>query len=145
MSTINVELERVKKILFIQRIKDEIDDIDEMKNDGEIDEDITNRYDIISKIYYNLTQTQKNLSTLLEDAYNNVYMKKWNRLPNYHKIQKIKEYLNEKYKNDDKKTDIEKKLIDLVQDGKLNTCKIVDYDSENKKINKITLSKKEIY
>jgi len=146
MTSINIELERIKKSFFIQRLKDEIEEIDNMDED-ELDENTKAKYELIMRVHTDLTQTQKNLSTLLEDAYNNVYTKKWNKLPNYHKVQKIKEYLNEKYKSEpeSKKKEIEQKLISLVQEGKLNSCRLVDYDTINKKINKVTLTKTEIY
>lgn len=135
MNSINIEIERIKKKFFIRRLLNEMNDIDET----------TQRYDYIKKIHDELTETTNNLGTILEEASNNVYTKKWNRMPNYHKIQKIREYMDDKYKNNPKRDTIEGKLIELVNDGKLNSCKFVNYDNEEFKILKITLSKTEIY
>ena len=135
MNSINIEIERIKKKFFIQRLENELKDLDESDP----------RHEYIKKIYDELTNTNNDLGKILDDASNNVYTKKWNRLPNYHKLQKIKEYLDETYKNNPKRNDIEKLLTDRIKDGKLNSCKFVDYDSVAFKINKITLSKTEIY
>jgi DNA repair ATPase RecN len=135
MNSINIEIERIKKKFFIQRLKSELEELNE--NDP--------RYDYISKIYNELTSSSNDLNKMLDEASNNVYTKKWNRMPNYHKMQKIREYLDETRKYDPKRNEIEKLLMERIKDGKLNSCKFVDYDSTTFKIKKITLSKTEIY
>lgn len=135
MNSINIEIERTKKKFFIQRLQREIDDLEE--DDP--------RRDYLNTIHIELTGKHNDLGTLLDDASLNVYTKKWNKLPNYHKVQKVKEYMDEKYKNDPKRAEIEKLLNTRIKEGKLNSCKFVDYDSTKLKIIKITLSKSEIY
>jgi hypothetical protein len=135
MNSINIEIERIKKKFFIQRLQNELDVLDESDP----------KYDYIKKIHNELTQVSNNLGTLLDEASNNVYTKKWNRMPNYHKMQKIREYLDETHKDDPKRDDIEKMLMERIKDGKLNSCKFVDYNTSTFKIAKITLSKTEIY
>ena len=135
MNSINIEIERTKKKFFVQRLQREMDDL----------EDDDPRKEYLNKIYVELTGKHNDLGTLLDDASLNVYTKKWNKLPNYHKVQKVKEYMDEKYKNDPKRSEIEKLLNTRIKEGKLNSCKFVDYDSIKLKIIKITLSKSEIY
>lgn len=135
MNSINIEIERIKKKFFIQRLQNELDVLEESNP----------KYDYIKKIYSELTQVSNNLGTLLDEASNNVYTKKWNRMPNYHKMQKIREYLDETHKDDPKRDEIEKMLMERIKDGKLNSCKFVEYDTTTFKIAKITLSKTEVY
>jgi hypothetical protein len=135
MNSINIELERAKKKFFIQRLQYELDDLDPEDQ----------RYEIIKKIYDELTAKTQDLDSLFDAANNNVYSKKWNRLPQYHKIQKIKEYLNSKYENIEERIKIETILNNKLKDGKLNSCKIVDYDTETFVIKKITFTKNEVY
>ena len=135
MNSINIEIERIKKKFFIQRLENELEDIDEKDP----------RYEYINKIHNDLTSTANDLGKMLDEASNNVYTKKWNRMPIYHKIQKIREYLNETRKDDPKRDDIEKLLMEYIKDGKINSCRIVDYDTTTFKIKKIMLSKSEVY
>lgn len=135
MNSINIEIERSKRKFFIQRLENELADLD----------NTTPRYEYVNGIYNSLTKTSNDLGKMLDEVSNNVYTKKWNRMPNYHKLQKIREYLDEKYKNNPKRVDIEKTLFGYVNDGKLNSCKFVDYDTTTFKINKITISKTETY
>lgn len=135
MNSINIEVERIKKKFFIRRLQSELETLDETNP----------KYDYIKKIYNELTHVTNNLGTLLDEASNNVFSKKWNRMPNYHKMQKIREYLDETHKDDPKRDEIEKMLMEKIKDGKLNSCKFVDYDTTTFKIKKITLSKAETY
>lgn len=135
MNSINIEIERTKMKLFKERVQNEMDTL---KHDDP-------RYTKLDDIMKIITTHDSNLDDVLATALHDVYGKKWNRLPNYHKIQKIKEFLEEKYHSDiEKKNTLEKRLINLVDDGKLSSCKSVEYDNENMKINKIIISKTEI-
>lgn len=137
MNSVNIEIERTKKRLFIQRLENELNDEDADKDDE--------HYKKIKQIYEKLTSktTNLNLDQLLTKAGDDVYNKKWNRLPDYHKLQKIKEYLDEKYKNTTERKEIEETLKKRIADGTLNSVKFVDYDNVECKIKKITLSKKD--
>lgn len=92
-----------------------------------------------------MTQNNNSLDTAVTNASATICTKKWNRLPDYYKILKIKEYMEEKYNSEPKRKEIEAMLIKRINDGELNTCKIVTYDTDECKIKKIMLSKKEIY
>ena len=76
---------------------------------------------------------------MLDSANDNVYTKKWNRLPIYHRLQKLRQYMDEKYKDNEKRQDIESKLTKMINDGELKSCKQIQYDSEICKIIKIVL------
>ena len=140
MNSMNIEIERIKKKFFIQRILNEINDIKETNDKYETDPVYVERMDIYKKITQENTES---LNQILTTASENVYAKKWNKLPDYHKIQKIKEYINVKYEDEpEKKEEIEELLIEKVKSGDLNSCKFVDYDNTTYKINKITIAKK---
>jgi hypothetical protein len=79
------------------------------------------------------------LNNMLNEIEKYMYKKEWRKLPISHKITKIKEYIEETYK--DKDNNIRKKLIkDLskhITNNKLKTEKYVLYDIEKCKINSI--------
>ena len=136
MNSINIELERTKKKFFIRRLQNELDDTDKSSE----------RYKYLKSIHTSLTATKENeLNMLLEQAKNAEYSRKWNRLPQYHKCQKIREYVARVYDSKPEKYEIEKKLLQYVYDDTLNSCKQVDYDTEKQSIRKIKLSKTETY
>lgn len=135
MNSINIEIERGKKRFFIRRLENELSTLDESNA----------RYTYLHKIHAELMKAPVGLDKMLEQASAQVYTKKWNRMPNYHKIQKIKEYLDEKYGNSPNRIGIERLLIDKLTNGLLNSCKNVEYDTNISKISKIKLSKTEIY
>lgn len=135
MNSVNIEIENIKKKFFIERLRRELDTLD-CKCDRGV---------YIGKIYNDLTKTRDDMGSIFADAINDVYAKKWNRLPNYHKIQKIREYLNVKYPDEKQRNEIDNKLTEMINNGTLNSCKFVDYDSTTHKINKINVSKTEKY
>jgi hypothetical protein len=135
MISTNTEIERSKKRFFIQRIHKELDTLEEG----------TSRYDFLNHILTNMNIINNDLDTVITKDKCDVCTKKWNKIPDYYKKQKIMEYMNEKYETDPKRKDIETMLIQKVESGELNTCKIVTYNTEEMKITKIMLSKKEIY
>lgn len=129
----NIELEHIRKVFFIQRVKNELESIDQS----------CARYDFLKNIYDQLTSVDVTLGEVLTKASANVYSKKWNRLPEYHRKQKIHEYVIEKYKNNSK--EIEDKLLNYLNVGLLDKCKHVKYNNIEMKIEKITISKDEVY
>ena len=56
------------------------------------------------------------------------------KLNNIHKTTKIQEYLESIIDDKDERLDLLTILIDMVNNKKLNTKKMVDYDMENEKI-----------
>lgn len=135
MNSINIEIERVKKSFFIQRLTNELETL----------EKDTPKHQMISKIHTEITQNTNKLDDTMGKVEASIYTKKWVRLPEYYKIKKITEYMNEKHKDNPERKTIEDKLIQLVKDGKLNSCKFVKYDTEKCQIEKIILSKSETY
>ncbi len=134
MNSINIEIERIKKKLFIERLHNELSAITENSD----------RYKYLNRILTDLTKTN-DLNTFLSKASDDVFAKKWNKLPNYHKIQKINEYVDSICDNEYEGKWLKDKLSALVNAGKLNTCKLVVYDDVRRCITKIMLSKTEIY
>lgn len=132
MKSMNKELDIAKKNLFVKRIQCELDDVNET----------TERYTYLKDIYDKVFMNSKKLDDVLLVANNSMFMKKWNRLPTFHKIQKVKEYIDEKHDGNEK---LKTKLIQMVNDEKLSSCKFVKYDNNEQKITKIIISKNETY
>lgn len=138
MTSLNIEVEKFKKKFFIERLNNEINNI----------EPTSDRYNELKKILDQLTHTDvslNSLNSLLDSASNDMYKKKWNKLSNYHRTQKIKEYLNDEYEQSNELTELEKKLLGYVTNGKLSSCKNVIYNADICKIEKIIIDKNEQY
>jgi len=135
MNSINIEIERIKKKFFIQRLQNEIMTLEQTNP----------RYTYLKNIYDELMNSKKGLESMFDETSNDVYTKKWNRIPNYHKIQKLKEYLTNKYPSEVERNKIELLLLKKINDGTLNSCKYVLYDTKTFQITKIMLSKNEVY
>jgi hypothetical protein len=75
---------------------------------------------------------QQKESLFREDKF--IYKKQWNRLLPFHKIIKLKEYLNENIQNEILRNELIEKISKCTQDGKMNTKKSVIYDPNTEKI-----------
>jgi hypothetical protein len=133
MNSINIEVERAKKRFFVQRLQNEMTTLDKT----------TLRYKQLKDIYDKLTEEGTNLENVLMMASELAYAKKWTRITQYHKIQKIKEYVKEKIVDETERNKKEAELLSMVLNGKLNSSKNVIYDDKECKITKIILSKTE--
>lgn len=131
MCSVNAEIENVKKQLFIERIRCELDDLSEDEQ----------RYTFLSSILKNIPNDDNVLEKTLEVVYHNTFKKAWSKLPPYHKFQKVKEYLDSKKIPIVERKKIEEKIILKINDKTLNTCKYVTYDTDTCKITKIILDK----
>lgn len=131
MCSVNVEIEKIKKQLFIERIQNEMEDLSED----------TTRYTFLSSILKNIPNDDNILEKTLESVYHNTFKKTWSKLPSYHKFQKVKEYLDSKKLSQLERKKLEDKIILKINDKTLNTCKYVTYDTNTCKITKIILDK----
>lgn len=123
MSNIHYEIDAAKKNLYIKRINNEMNDID--KN--------SERYKELSNIVTILTTPKvDSLNETITLININCVQKKWNYLHNFHKIIKIKEYIKNKYQNYDESFQkrIEEILVTAVEEGNLNSVKLVTYDKD---------------
>lgn len=100
------------------------------------DEDVKKRIDCIKSIVNNLQLIQKKptVADLFTEIDKHIYKKPWNRLQSFHKIIKIKEYIDTKFGNGTLQNAIILELNKHINDGKLNTKKSVDYDKDLEKI-----------
>lgn len=123
MSTIYNELDEATKSLYIKRIDNELDDLDE--NDE--------RYIKLCQIKEKLiTPKVSTFNATLNQININAFQKSWNHLHNFHKLVKIKEYIEEEYHDYDTglQKKIEKCLVDAVESGELNSNRLVTYDKD---------------
>jgi SOS-response transcriptional repressor LexA len=70
-----------------------------------------------------------------------VYSKKWNNLQHFHKMTKIKEYLNEIIKEKSVKDLLALKISELINDKKLKYVKHIVYNSTQQKITSMPILK----
>jgi len=122
MSGACIELEAIKQRLTLAKFEKEIEYLE--KNDGP-----SERIQFLKKIVYTL-QSHKNTQTTSGDM--NCYFDKmekltfsklWSKLPEFHKIKKINEYVDEHPEFGKSR----KLLIDAVQKGLINTAKSIKY------------------
>jgi len=94
MHSIHKEIEIVKRDLFTKRLKNELDTID-------VNSD---RHAYLKVIYDKILtdNDDRNLDHVLEQSSDSMFLKKWNRMSDFHKLKKIEEFVQEKYKSDGK-------------------------------------------
>lgn len=81
---------------------------------------------------------KKSLKDDLNDINKLVFQKSWNKLPDYHKMEKIKEYVTNLINDKKQQKTIITDLNNLIISKKLGV-KIVDYDSTNCVIKSISI------
>lgn len=92
----------------------------EAKNNPDIDEKIVN---------YNVIETNEDLINFID---NNEYKKSWNRLDNYQKGIKLKEFISNLVKNNKLNDNLENKLYkELTEMIRSTKSKNIEYDKEN--------------
>ncbi len=93
----------------------------------------------IKCLEYIITHNKKEDVTTKKENYLNqinhmVYRNPWNRLQHFHKIKKIEEYVEEKFKDKKYKENLLMDLTNLVNSNKISTKRHVDYDYNAEKI-----------
>lgn len=137
-NNISNELDNLAKSYKLYRFKTELQEI--------ADTDDTNRITLLTKAIDDTTGTnkQKENKNKIQDAFEQidkmVYMKPWNKLPDFHKKIKLKEFINENYKSD--YTKLETLLFDAIEQNLINKNIFVIYDNISCKITSIPVLKK---
>ena len=130
MDSVNTEIEKTKKKIFIQRLENELSS-DTVEHSGE-------HHEKIFGLHENLTTHKNSLGQLLSKAGDDVYMKKWGRLPEYHRLQKLREF-STTCQLSENETKLLKRCISKCT---LEYIKKVEYDNVACCIKKITFIKK---
>ena len=97
--------------------------------------------DKIEFVKNDFKRKNKTLKDDLDEINKLVYNKTWKKLPIFHKIVKIEEFIKDLVDDKNLQNEIIKELTKLVEDKKLNRAGIVDYDSQKGKILSISLFK----
>jgi cell division protein FtsX len=122
-------------------VKNELDDI--RQNDETYQKN--ERYIYLKKIHDDLEKNNVDSSIeKFKEINDAAYMKKWNKLSTFHKIHKIREYLDIKIPDEKKRNEVMKTIEDAINEGKLCSCKDVTYDQSERVIKKIIISKNNI-
>jgi uncharacterized protein with von Willebrand factor type A (vWA) domain len=97
----------------------------------------------ISKLNY--TQMESNSAEkhkkIFDDIDRQVYAQPWNKLQKFHKETRIELFVNEKFKDNKNKQHYRDMLLKSLENGELNTVKIVTYNSSEAKITDISILK----
>lgn len=134
MSNFNDKIDNKRGELYLQRFTNEINHLKDSEQEAD-----TERVEKLEEIIKSLQQTQPKNSNNIDSYFNNIdkhiYTKPWNRLPIFHRIEKMKEFIKENVEDDyEHKEKLVSELTQLLSEKKLNTKKYVDYDSTECKI-----------
>lgn len=133
MGSVNVEIEKTKTKFFIDRIKRERATLNECDQ----------QHVFLSSILQNLPVETDELSKVLEAAYENAFKKPWGKMQQYHKLQKLRDFLSSKKLTVQERTKIENKVLKKIED-KETASKYITYDSDKCAITRLLIDDKEI-
>ena len=130
MATISNELENLAKSFKIYRFSTELGNLKENNDDDAKIEKISKILNSLNDIPDSITVTNK-IHSAFSEIDKQVYKKPWSKLPDFHRIIKMKEYISENYPEDKSMQEL---LLDSINKHKLNTDKTVIYDQIRCKI-----------
>jgi len=136
-----LQIENIKINNFNNKLKNELNYLKEENNSVTSFTNLSNRYDRIKLLEIILeipidqqTSVEQQKETMIKEMSQYVYRKQWNKLHEFHKIVKIKEYVKEHVKDPQMQNEITEKLVEHISNGMINTKKYVVYDPNAEKI-----------
>lgn len=146
ISDITNELDDLAKSFKLYRFRTELD-FYQSQDDNIYADRINSLTNIIINLE-NISKEKNNSKNKIRNAFDEidklVYKKPWKKIPNFHKDIKIKEYLLERFKDDNDQIEhIEKIIIDAIGNSEIKKDFIV-YDQNLCKITDITVLKQNI-
>ncbi len=136
MSMIFIEIDKIRNVNTKNKFQNELADLE-----NKLDPNSQDRCIKLKKILekYTVNNSNKNnLSTHFDLINKMAVSKQWSKLYEYHKIEKILEFITTLYSTHPHLTKIKKKVRELVEGKHLNTSKLVAYDSVNAKVTSIS-------
>lgn len=133
-NSISNELDNLSKSFKLYRLRTELNFYQQMEKDTNLDR-INILLNIINELEGN--KIKDKIHNFFDNIDKLVYKKPWKRLPEFHKIIKIKEYLDEKYKTNDKRNIIEELLINTIKTKDTTKGNYIIYDENICKITDI--------
>lgn len=135
------ELDELVKSLKLYHFKNELNFNLSQNNDKNQD-----NINLLTKIINNLEKIELvDNKNKIQETFNEidkmVYKRPWKKIPNFHKTVKIKEYLNENYKDKKIYDTIEKILLDAIDNKNYNKFELITYDQVLCKITAIPMLK----
>lgn len=136
------EINKIRTDNHNKRFSNELEYLKEKQGSDEFgDEDwISERIALLEKIVAESSKAGKeqiakgNYEVMVDELDKYIYKKKWHQLPEFHKMKKIYEYLQEKVENEDFKKKILDDINKLIYKKKLNGKNYVVYDEKQQKI-----------
>lgn len=136
-----VQIENIKTTNFNNKLKNELNYMKDENNNVTSFSNLLNRYDRIKLLEQILeipiehqTTAKEQRENIVKEMSQNIYKKPWNKLHEFHKITKIKEFVKEHVKDQQMQNEIITKLVDHITNGMINTKKYVVYDPNGEKI-----------
>lgn len=144
----SIDIQEIRKFNYRKKIENEIEflsnsDLNLSMFNNKDDIVIDNRIDYLKYLINETNEktiaadTVTDKQKIINHISKYVYKKHWNKLYKYHKIEKIKEYINEIVQNENLKNNIIKSLTKYITDGYLNNTNSVVYDPNREKILKM--------
>lgn len=126
------EIQNIRNVLYKQQFINELEHIESTNLDNSSD-----RKEHLLSIINNIDTEpvkKKGLKDMFENIDKQLYNKPWHHLKPFHRMVKIKEYLNVTIDDNNIKSKLEKEINNLIFSNKLNTKKYVVYDHNLEKI-----------
>ena len=127
-------IDKIRDSLNKQRF---IDELEFLKTNDNPEKQRIQMLDKIANgpVHKELTNKSTDIKNYFNDIDKHIYTKPWSKLPVFHKVEKMKEYINETVeKNYEHKEKLIKELTDLLMGKKFTAKKYIDYDQEKCKI-----------
>lgn len=132
INNISENIRKLRLNLRIKKYQNEIDIISQENAPW-----TKNRLELLQEAINETTSLQSNKTNKTKvdftEIESHIFKKPWNRLPEVHKIMKIREFVNNNIKKS-KRKQLEKELINAIQNTKLKTKNDVDYDTNKGQI-----------
>lgn len=136
-----IQLENIKITNFTNKLKNELNYLRDDNNQTSMIANLENRYDRIKLLETLLevpvehrTTVEKMRENMTKEMSQYVFRKNWNKLHEFHKIVKIKEFIKDHVNDEQMQNEICNKLIEHIKKGMINTNKYVVYDPNSEKI-----------
>lgn len=138
----SLEIEEAKQANFNRQLTNELEYLNSSKNTNIFtniqEQDINNRKVILQSLLNipikKIDTAQQQKDNMFKELDKYIYKKQWTKLTAFHKIVKIKEYINETVSDNSMKDEIITQLCKCAEQNSINPKKYVIYDPNAEKI-----------
>lgn len=138
---ISAQIETIRTINFTRKLENELNYWKEGANNifgNNSDFNANDRIELLGTVLNLPTKQHETIQQQKDNIFKEIdkytYRKQWNKLLPFHKIVKLKEYINEHIKDEKMQKEIIDKLSKYAEEGRINTKKYIIYDPNLEKI-----------